>query len=157
LGGGDCLKFSDVVIATAALVLFGLILDAILMVAFVPLKPNSTSDSLSYIISYLVVSLVVGYVFALKIQEESRIRAVLGITVLSSFLVMFFFAIWMANPLASPWFKDSLSTLYNTSGWTDYQWSAYTSLSVSLDVVVGFVLGFIGLYAGSMLRKAKKS
>ena len=151
------MKFSDVVIATASLDLFGLILYAILLVAFVPLKPNTTSDWLSYIISYLVVSFVVGYVFALKIQEESRIRAVLGITVLSSLLAIFFFAIWIANPFTSPWFKDSISTSLNTSGWTDYQWSAYTALFVSLDVLVSFVLAFIGLYAGSMLRKPKKT
>ena len=151
------MKFSDVVIATAALDLFGVILYAILLVAFVPLKPNTTSDWLSYIISYLVVSLVVGYVFALKIQEESRIRAVLSIAVLSSLLAIFFFAISIASPFGSPWFKDSLSTSINTSGWTDYQWFAYTSLFVSLDVLIGFVLSFIGLYAGSMLRKPKKT
>ena len=151
------MKFSDVILATAAFVLFGLILDAILEVAFVPLKPNTTSDTLSFIISYLIVSLVVGYVFALKIQEESRIRAVLSITVLSSFLAIFFFAIWIANPFVSPWFKDSLSSSINTSGWTDYQWASYTALFVSLDIIIGFVISFIGLYAGSMLRKPKKT
>jgi len=151
------LKFSDVIMATAALVLFGLILDAIFLVVFVPLKPNTASDILSYIISYLVVSLVVGYVFALKIQQESRISAVLSITVLSSFLVIFFFGIWIASPFGSPWFKDSLSNLFNTSGWTDYEWSAYSALTVSFDVVIGFVLSFIGLYAGSVLRKPKKT
>jgi len=151
------LKFSDVVMATAALVLVGVILDAIFMVVFVPLKPNTASDWLSYIIAYLVVSLIVGYVFALKIQEESRIRAVLGIAVLSSFLAIFFFAIWIANPFASTWFKDSLNSSLNTSGWTDYEWAAYSALFVSLDVLIGFVLSFIGLYAGSMLKKPKKT
>ena len=151
------MKFSDVILATAALVLFALILDAILEVAFVPLKPNTTSDTLSFIISVLAVSLVVGYVFALKIQEESRVKAVLGITVLTSFLAIFFFAIWIASPFGSPWFKDTLNSLFNTSGWTDYEWSAYSALVVSLDIVILFVLGFIGLYAGSMLRKPKKT
>jgi general stress protein CsbA len=143
--------------ATAALVLFALILDAILQVAFVPLKSNTTSEWLSIIISILVVSLVVGYVFALNIRQESRVKAVLGITVLTSLLAIFFFAIWIASPFESPWFKDSLSSAINTSGWTDYQWSAYTALLVSLDVLVIFVLSFIGLYAGSMLRKPKKT
>ena len=151
------MKFSDVILATAALVLFALILDAIFEVAFVPLKPNTTSDSLSFIISVLAVSLVVGYVFALKIQDESRIKAVLSITVLSSFLGIFFFAIWIANPLGSAWFKDTLNSLFNTSGWTDYEWSAYSALAVSLDIMILFVLGFIGLYAGSMFRKPKKT
>ena len=151
------MKFSDVIIATAALVLFALILDAILQVAFVPLKPNTTSEWLSFIISILVVSLVVGYVFALNIQQESRVKAVLGIAVLTSLLTIFFFAIWIASPFGSPWFKDSLSSAINTSGWTDYQWSAYTALLVSLDVLISFVLSFIGLYAGSMLKKPKKT
>ena len=152
------MKFSDVVIATATLVLFGLILDAIFMVVFAPLKPNTTSDLLSFTISYFVVSLIVGYLFALKIQEESRIRAVLAIAVLSSLLgIYFFYSIWIANPFASPWFKDSLNSMFNTSGWTDYEWSAYSALIVSLDIVIGFVLSFIGLYAGSMLKKPKKA
>jgi len=150
------LKFSDVVMATAASVLFALILDAILLVLFAPLQPNTTSDLLSFVISYLVVSFVVGYVFALKIQEESRIRAVLDIVVLSNLLGIFFFSIWIASPFGSLWFKDSLNSLFNTSGWTDYQWSAYSALLVSFDIVVGFVLNIIGLYVGSMLRKPKK-
>ena len=151
------MKFSDMIIATSALALFALILNAILLVAFAPLSNNTTSEWLSTIISYLIVSLIVGYLFASKIQEESRIRAVLGITVLTSLLAIFFFSIWIASPFGSPWFKDSLSSNLNTSGWTDYQWSAYTALLVSLDVLISFVLSFIGLYAGSMLKKPKKT
>ena len=151
------MKFSDVIIATAALVLFALILDAILEVAFVPLKSNTTSDTLSFIISVLAVSLVVGYVFAPNIQQESRVKAVLGITVLTSLLAIFFFAIWIASPFGSTWFKDTLNTLFNTSGWTDYEWSAYSALAVSLDIIILFVLSFIGLYVGSSLRKPKKT
>jgi hypothetical protein len=117
--GGDRLKFSDVVIATVSLVLMGLILEAILMVAFVPLNSNSMSDTLAFIIASLVASLVVGYVFALKIQDESRIRAIGVIVVLSTFTLLIFEAVWVANPFASPWFKDSLNSMFNTSGWTN--------------------------------------
>jgi hypothetical protein len=78
LGGGDRLKFSDVVIATASLVLIGLLLDFVLKGVFVPL--NSTmSEMLAWIIAFLAASLIVGYVFALKIQDESRIRAIGGV------------------------------------------------------------------------------
>jgi hypothetical protein len=151
------LKFSDVVIATASLVLIGLALDAILLVVFIPLNSNSMSDLLAYIIAWLVASLIVGCVFALKIQDESRIRAIGSIVVLSAFALIFFLGIWIANPLASPWFKDSLMSMFNTSGWTNYDWSAYAALVTTVDIVVGLVFGFIGLYAGSMLKKAKKS
>ena len=151
------MKFSDVGIATASIVLFGLLLDAVLLVVFIPLNSNSMSDLLAFIIAVLVASLIVGYVFALKIQEASRIRAIGSIVVLSAFTLMLFVMVWIANPLANPWFKDSLESMFNTSGWTNYDWSAYSALAVSVDVVVGLVLSFIGLYAGSMLRKPKKT
>jgi hypothetical protein len=147
------LKFSDVIIATVSLVLAGLILDAFLMVAFAPLNSNTMSDNLAYIIAFLVASLVVGYVFALKIQDESRIRATGVIVVLSAFTLLIFFSIWFANPLASPWLRDSMNSMFNTSGWTDYDWSAYSALMGSVLVIIGLVVSFIGLYVGSMLRK----
>jgi hypothetical protein len=151
------LKFSDVIIATVSLVLVGFILDTFLMVAFGSLNPNSTSDTLAFVIAVLVASLVVGYVFALKIQEESRIRATGVIVVLSAFTLLIFLAIVMANGFAYPWFKDSLKSMFNTSGWTDYDWNAYAAFMVSVQVIMAVVIIFIGVYAGSMLRKPKKS
>jgi hypothetical protein len=150
------LKFSDVVLATASLVLVGFLLDFVLKGVFVLL--NSTmSELLAWVIAILVASLIVGYVFTLKIQSESRIRAIGSIVVLSTFALMLFLMVWIANPIASPWVKDSLENLFNTSGWTNYDWSAYLAISVMLEVVVALVLIFIGLYAGSMLRKPKKA
>jgi hypothetical protein len=154
--GGDWLKFSDVVIATASLVLTGFLLDFVLKAVFVLL--NSTmSEMLAWIIAFLVTSLIIGYVFALKIQDESRIRTIGSIVVLSTFTLMLFLLVWIANPIASPWVKDSLENLFNTIGWTNYDWSAYLALAVTLEVVLALVLSFIGLYAGSMLRKPKKT
>jgi hypothetical protein len=152
--GGDRLKFSDVIIATVSSVLMGLILDAILLVALIPLGSNSRSDLLAHIISFLVASLVVGYVFALKIQEESRIRAIGVIVVLSTFTVMIFYSIWFANAFAFYWLRESLINMFNTSGWTNYHWNAYTALFVSIVAIITMVIIFIGLYAGSMLRKS---
>jgi small-conductance mechanosensitive channel len=142
-----------VIIATVSLVLVGLILDAFLMVAFGSLNPNSTSDILASIISFLVASLVIGYVFALKIQEGSRIKATGLIVVLSGFTMLMFIAIWMANGFAYYWWRDSLSSMFNTSGWTDYDWNAYAALVGSVQVIITVVVTFIGLYIGSMLRK----
>jgi len=151
------LKFSDAVIATVSLVLVGLILDAFLLVAFVPLNSNSMSEMLAFIIAFLVASLVVGYVFALKIHEESRIKAIGVIVVLSTFTFMLFYGVWIANPFASPWFRDSLNDMFNTSGWTNYDWDAYSALTVSVIAIIASVIIFIGLYAGSMLRRPVKS
>jgi hypothetical protein len=147
------LKFSDEIIATVSLVLLGLILNAFLLVAFGSLSASSTSDTLASIISFLVASLVVGYVFALSIQDESRIRATGVIVVLSAFTVLMFVSIWIASGSAYPWFKDSLNSMFNRTSWTDYDLNAYTALAVSVEVIIGMVISFIGVYIGSMLRK----
>jgi uncharacterized protein YacL len=151
------LKFSDVIIATVSLFLLGFILDTFLMVTFGSLSASSTSDTLAFVISVLMASLVVGYLFALKIQEESRIRATGVIAVLSAFTLLVVFLIVMANGFASPWFKDSLNSMFNRTTWTDYDLSAYAALAVSVQVIIGLVISFIGVYIGSMLRKPKKA
>ena len=74
------------------------------------------AELLAFIFSFLVTSLIVGYVFALKIQGGSRIGAIGSIVVLSSFTLGLFVSVWIANPLASPWFKDSVESMFNTSG-----------------------------------------
>jgi hypothetical protein len=147
------LKFSDVVLATVSIVLIARLLYSILAVAFVPLK----SDPLAFIIALLVAPLIVGYVFSPKIQEESKIKAIGSIVVLSTFVLMVWLVIWFASPQASPQFKDFLSSMFNTSGWTNYEWEVYSALLQTMLTVIGLVLLFIGLYAGSMLRKPKKT
>jgi len=151
------LKFSDVIIATVSLFLLGFILDTFLMVAFGSLSASSTSDTLAFVISTLVASLVVGYVFALKIQEESRIRATGVITVLTAFTLLVFMAIAIANNFAYPWMKDSINSMFNRTTWTDYDLNAYAAFSLSVQTIIGLVIAFIGLYVGSMFRKPKKT
>ena len=150
------MKFSDEIIATASLVLLGLILNAFLLVAFGSLNPNSTSDTLASIISFLVASLVVGYVFALNIQDESRIGATGVIVVLFGFTMLMFMVIWSASDFASPWFQDSLNSMFNrtTTSWSHYDLNAYAAFAVSVQVIIGLVISFIGVYIGSMLKKS---
>jgi len=149
------LKFSDMIIAVASLILLGFILDTFLLVAFGSLSASSTSDMLSFVIAVLVASLVVGYVFASKIQDESRIKATGVIAVLSAFVLLILFAIVIANGFASPWFQDSLNSMFNktTAQWSHYDLNAYAAFSVSVEVIIGLVISFIGLYIGSMLKK----
>ena len=123
-------------------------------------RPESSKASepnflFSFIIALLVSSLAVGYVFALRIQEGSRIKAIGVIVVLSAFALLVFNSVWIASPFASPLFQDSLNNVFNrtTSQWTHYDLNAYTALMVSLVVIIASVINFVGLYAGSMLRK----
>ena len=147
------MKFSDAIIATASLVLFGLILNAFLLVAFGSASPSSTSDTIASVVTPLVVSLIVGYVFALDIQSESKLRAIGVIVVLTGFTYLIFQAIWMATPFAAPWMRDSLNTMFNRTSWTDYDLNAYAALAASVLTIMAMVIVFIGLYVGSMLRK----
>jgi hypothetical protein len=148
------LKFSNVIIATVSLVLLAVILDAFLMAGFISINNDRLADMLSFIIAVLISSLVVGYVFALRIQEDSRIEAIGVIDVLSAFTVLVFDSIWICNAYGSAWFTQDLNSMFTTTGWTPYEYAAYSAVMVSTITIIGFVLIFIGLYAGSMLRKS---
>jgi hypothetical protein len=151
------LKFSNVVVASASVVLIGFLLDAVVRLPFLSVSSASVNELLAWIIAFLVTSLIVGYVFALRIQEESKIKAIGEIVVLSSLAVMLLVTVWFANPLASPAIRDSIEGMFSTSGWTNADWSAYSAFVATIDVVVAAVLIFIGVYAGSMLKKPKKT
>ena len=150
------MKFSDVVIAAASLFVSSLLFDAVLFVLFAPLNNNSMTI-VAGIISTIVTSLIVGYVFAMQIKEESRPKAIGSIVILSTVGLMIFLVAFFGAPLASPAFKDSIQSTFSTGSWTNYDWLAYFALTVAIDVVLSVVVNFIGLYAGSMLRKPKKT
>jgi TctA family transporter len=147
------LKFSDVIIAAALLFVVGLVLSALLFVPFIPLK--NYMSSVASIIAGLIASIIVGYLFAVQIREESRLRAIGSIVLLAVAGVMIFLVGWSANPLASPAFKDAMQSMFNTSGWTDYDWFGYTAFAMALDIIIFVVVGFVGLYVGSMLKPKK--
>jgi UDP-N-acetylmuramyl pentapeptide phosphotransferase/UDP-N-acetylglucosamine-1-phosphate transferase len=155
------LKFGDVVTAVASLVVIDFLLDSVLLAVFVPMNPTGgtahTVIMVAEILSPLVASLIVGYLFALKIREESRMGAIVSIVVLFTVVMLLGILAMGANPLASPMFKESVDSMYSTSGWTNYHWFVTVFVVVALYSVFNLVLGFIGLYAGSMLRAPKKT
>jgi hypothetical protein len=151
------LKFGDIIVATASLVLIGIMLETVLRVAFIPVADALTSDMLAWIIALLVTSLIVGYVFALKIQEQSRIKAIGKILVLSTLAVLLITMAWYAQPEASAYHRDNMMSMFNTSGFTNSDWYAYSALLITMDMVIVVVFNFIGLYVGSLLKKPKKT
>ena len=150
------MKFGDVVTAVASLAVIVTLLDAVLLGVFVPLMGGGGTD-VAGILSTLVASLIVGYVFALKIQEESRMGTIASIVVLFAVVSMLATLAFIANPLASPAVQENINKMLSTSGWTNYDWFNAVFMVLALNVVVALVFSFIGLYAGSMLRKPKKS
>jgi hypothetical protein len=155
------LKFSDAIVAVATFSVIFILVVAVLLYVFIsPLGSYSALNSAA-VISILIAGLLTGYLFAVKIQEESRIRAVGKITVLLGFVELFAVLIgFPTNSYYGAWSKETLQSMYNTGSWTNTDWFAHegllTFMYVALNVVLVLVLGFITLYAGSMLRKPKK-
>jgi hypothetical protein len=157
--GGDRLKFGDVVMATASASVIDVLLFAVLGLVLVP--AGSYSGLLvAGSVSGLVASLVVGYVFAEQIREESRMRSVAEIVVLFTVVIIFvslmlYGAIGHYNALVD----ENLQKMYSIGSWTNTDWYSYEVmslyLSTALNCVILLVLGFIGLYAGSMLKPKK--
>jgi len=155
------LKFGDIITAVASLTVVAILIFFVFLVVFVPVDPYWGVD-VANILSILVASLIVGYVFAAKIQEGSRMGAIGRIVVLFSVVMMFAFMASVAvNPYMGAMMEEGLESMFSTSGWTTTDWLGYSQLVLvmmaALNVVFALVFGFIGLYVGSRLRKPKKS
>jgi hypothetical protein len=156
------LKFGDVILAVATAVVISVLIDVVLLAVLISPLGSTWGLNFSSIVSGLITSLLVGYIFALKIQEDSRIKSVGKIAVLAAFVQSFGVMIsFPTNPYYAAWTKESLQSMLQTSSWTTMDWFAYEQLalvmSVALNVALALVLGFVGFYAGSMLRKPKKT
>jgi uncharacterized membrane protein (UPF0136 family) len=107
-------------------------------------------------VSVLVAGVIVGYLYAGKIQEESRMRAIGRIAVLSTVLLTFFTIGLLSNPYIPEVVDEELQNMFSTSGWTSLEYVAYAQMLiivlVAFNLIFGFVFGFLGLYVGSKLR-----
>jgi len=160
--GGDRLKFSDVILAVASVAVIYVFVYCALGMALVPSMGSYWGLNSAANVSMLVAALVVGYVFAGKIQEESKIRAIGKIAVLfGAAMSSATMIVLSANSYYSDWAEEYLQSTFSTGAWTTMDWLAYGQLvlvfQVAVNVLLVLVLGFIGLYVGSMLRKPKKS
>lgn len=109
------MKFGDVVTAVASLVVIDILLDSVLLAVFVPVNSYWGSD-VAGILSIFVASLIVGYVFAVKIQEESRRGAIGRIAVLSTVVLTFATMALFANPYMGTAMNESLESMYPRVG-----------------------------------------
>ena len=155
------MKFGDVITAVASLTVISILLVFVFLTVFVPVD-SSWGIDVANIFSILVASLIVGYVFALKIQEESRMGAIGRIAVISAVVMMFATLTSLAvNPYMGTYMTEGLESMYSTSGWAAVDWLGYSHIVlmmiVAVNCVFALLFGFIGLYAGSMLRKPKKT
>ena len=153
------MKFGDVVTAVATLAVVYVLIYSVLGIVLVPLN-SVWGLNVTFFVSVLVSASIVGYVFAGKIREESRMVSIGKIVVLFAFVIML---IVLGSGLAghsSALTDENLQNMYDTSSWTNMDWVAYETvmgaLMASVNVLVVLALGFVGVYAGSM-RKPKKT
>jgi len=155
------LKFGDVVVAVASWAVVYLLVYSVLIIALVPMN-SFWGLNVAFIVSVLVSALIVGYVFAGKIREESRMASIGKVVVLSAFVIMFA-AMIVPGAIGhySALIDENLQKMYSTGSWTNTDWVAYEMVAVVLNTVVNVLgvlaLGFVGLYLGSMRKPSAKT
>jgi hypothetical protein len=156
------LKFGDVIVAVASLTVAFILFDCVVNLALVPATGSEYGAMVAVIVSVLLSGLVVGYVFAGKIQEESRRASIGKIVILFTavfglLVTIVYSAIYHYGALVD----ENLRSMYNTSAWTNNNWFAYEIMMlvmpVAIFVVFALVFGFIGLYIGSMRKTSSKT
>lgn len=153
------MEFGDVVSAVASLVVAYMLLFSVLLGIMIPL--NSTwGPDIAMIVSVFVASLIVGYMFAGKINEDSKRGAIWRIVVLSTVMLTLFTMALFTNPYVGVIVEEELTNMFSTGEWTTLDWLAYSQMLMLLIVAMGIVFylvfSFVGLYVGSMLRGPKK-
>jgi asparagine N-glycosylation enzyme membrane subunit Stt3 len=160
--GGDRLKFSDIVIAVASLAVVLLFLEVILGLVLIPAIGWDWGPTVVGTISFLLSGLIVGAIFSRKIWEEAGIKTMAKIIVLGATLLILVYA--ASIPSQGDWtpaVKEDYQnanpgkTLTTTQWWSVEQ--AAMGEVIALNVFIGVVASFIGLYIGSMLRKPTKN
>ena len=156
------MKFGDIVIILGSLTVAFFLFDSVFSLALVSATGSDYGAMLAVILSILLSGLVVGYVFAGKIQEESR-RASIG-KVVVLFAVLMMLAVWTtggATAHYSAWVDENLKNMYNTTSWANVDWFWFemtlTMAITAIYAVYTLVFGFIGLYVGSMRKPSAKT
>jgi hypothetical protein len=153
------LKFGDVIIAVASIAVIWIVLDFVLDI---PMNHEWEYTVVSFV-SLLVSALIVGYVFAGKIREESRMTTIVKIVVIGGFVMMFFTMIGYAavSPHYTNLVDEEFRNMTSTSSWTNADWFANEEMALTyntaMNVLEVLALGFIGLYVGSMRKPSAKT
>jgi len=154
------LEFGDAILAMASLTVVYLLIYSVLSIVLVPMN-SFWGLNVSFVVSVLVSASIVGYVFAGKIREESRMVSIGKVVVLFAFVIMFLALIGSVGGHSGALTDENLQNMYNTSTWTNIDWVAYEMVAVvlntSVNVLGALALGFVGLYLGSMLKPSAKT
>lgn len=156
------MKFGDVIIAVASLLLVFWFVNTLLNFVLIPANSSYGGD-VANILSVLIAGLVVGYVFAGKLREESRWVSIGKVVVLSA--VVMILVVGIMSPLIghyNAWADENLQKMYkNTASWSNVEWFwyelAWLMAVASIYGLYTLLFSFIGLYVGSMRKPSAKT
>jgi hypothetical protein len=154
------LKFGDVVTAVASLAVIMVLVSFPLEMVLVPALGSDWGPYVNLVVSVLLSALIGGYIFAGKIWE-ARMEAVTKITVLAATLMIFYI---ISFPALAHWnltVEEAYEAANPGTTLSTTEWLTVESMALSqtmfIYIVMVLVLGFIGLYVGSMLRRPVKN
>ena len=146
------MEFGDIVLATAVFFVI-----SVFFYLMPPIAIVFQYVSVSFVLSVLIAGLIAGFTYAHKIADK-RIKSIAKILALSAVTLAFFtatmtFTDWNTYAAAGATHPGSVSTAADFLLAMPY----WTAIQIALEWLVGGPFAFIGLYAGSMLRKPKTS
>ena len=151
------MKFSDMVIAVAAMGVVAALIGGLLDLAFVSALGLVVGYPVSFIVYMFIAALVGGYVFAGKIQE-ARKEAIAKITVLWG---AFWIILATIVPAQAEWgayvrqaYQGQYGATLTIAEWVNWE-SVFLEIFALETIIIVVVTSIIGLYIGSMLRKPK--
>lgn len=155
------MKFGDIIIVVASLFVVAWVINTLLNFVLIPAS-TSYGGEVAYILSVLISAPIVGYIFAGKMREESRMASIGKVVVLFAVLMIFVMTMGAMSRHYPLFIDDQLSNMYNnTTSWTNAQWfwyeTMYLMLVATVYAVFSLLFGFIGLYLGSMRKPSAKT
>lgn len=155
------MKFSDVIIVVASLLLVFWFINTLLNFVLIPASASYGGD-VAYMLSVLISGLIVGYVFAGRLREESRWVSIGKVVVLSA--VAMILVVGIMSPIIghyNAWADENLQKMYNTTSWTNFEWFwhelAWLMTVASIYGLYTLLFSFIGLSVGSMRKPSAKT
>jgi hypothetical protein len=160
--GDDSLRFGDVLIAVASLFLITVLFSYPLETMLIPTLGFSWAPTVGALVSVLISSLIVGYVFSRK-MFEGRKESIARVSVL--FAVLMIFSIVVNNAALgedfTQWVHETYQEANPAASLSTFEWyivgAMFIGSQMFMNVITLVPLSFIGLYVGSMLRKPPKS
>ena len=157
-------KFGDVITAVASAVILVVIIGYVMNLAFSVSVSAATSDWASIVqavVGLFISAAIVGYAFARRIWSENGLESIFKISVLGAIVELLYVANYPSLPSWGTVVDKAITNAYPNSTFSASQLLTLESNVlgnvVFENVVIALVVGFVGLYIGSKLRKPKKT